>query len=86
MGSFEVVWKRSAEKELRRLPREAIRPLVELAARLAEEPLPRGARKLVGSQHTYRLRWRDYRLVYSVDQTSGTVVVLRVRHRKAAYR
>ena len=38
--------------------------IVAAAAKLAEEPLPHGSEKLTGSEHTYRIRVGDYRVVY----------------------
>ena len=56
MASYRLLWKRSAEKELRKSPHEAIVRLVSLAGSLAENPFPPGVRKLAGTEHTYRAR------------------------------
>ncbi len=86
MGSYRVEWKRSAERELRRLPKEAIARLVKLAASLEADPFPKGARKLTGAEHTWRLRAGDYRIVYSVEGDRLVVEIIRVSHRKEVYR
>lgn len=44
MDCYELVWKRSAERELRKLPREVIAALVLLAEGLVCDPYPPGAR------------------------------------------
>lgn len=49
----------SAEKELRRLSREAIGRLVAIAEGLKENAFPPGVRKLAGTANTYRIRWGD---------------------------
>jgi mRNA interferase RelE/StbE len=66
MVSFSIQWKRSAEKELRRLPREVIPRIVQAVESLSRNPYPPGVRKLVGSEYTYRIREGDYRIVYNV--------------------
>ncbi len=86
MGSYRLVWKRSAERELRKLPRETVRRLVEAAERLRDDPFPPGARKLHGAEHTWRIRVGDYRLVYSVETGLLVIEVVRVGHRKEVYR
>lgn len=40
MASYKVVWRTSAERELRKLPREVIANMVELAATPANDPFP----------------------------------------------
>lgn len=82
--SYRVDRSRLAEHQLAALPsavRERIRPHV-LA--LAEEPRPRGSRK-IGPGDRRRLRVGDYRVIYDVDDRSQTVTV-RVGHRKDIYR
>jgi len=86
MASFEIIWKRSAEKELRQLPRSLIRRVVDAISVLKEEPFPPGVRKLQGTEHTYRIRVGDYRVVYSVDGGRLVIEVVRVRHRRDVYR
>jgi mRNA interferase RelE/StbE len=49
MACYRLTWKPSAERELRKLPREAIARVIELAESLAENPRPPGAKKLSGT-------------------------------------
>lgn len=85
MASYSIQWKRSAEKELRRLPKEVIPRIVQAVENLSRNPYPPGVRKLVGSEHTYRVREGDYRIVYDVRETVLTIEIIRVRHRKDVY-
>lgn len=86
MASYTVEWKNSARRELRRRDRSVIPHIVEAVGQLAEEPLPAGCRKLTGSDHTYRIRVGDYRVVYEIVTDARVVQVVRVRHRREAYR
>lgn len=54
---------------------------------LGAVPRPPGARKLQGSgRDDYRIRIGDYRVLYEVDDTARVVRIMRVRHRREAYR
>jgi mRNA interferase RelE/StbE len=53
---------------------------------LATNPLPEGVIKLKGSQITYRIRVGDYRVIYTVMADRLVVEIVRVRHRRDAYR
>ena len=86
MASYKLFWKRSAEKELRALPRDVIAKVILAADALSENPFPSGARKLVGTDNIYRVRTGDYRLVYRVEGEQLIVEVIRVGHRKDVYR
>ncbi len=52
---------------------------------LSDDPRPVGAKKLVGSAQ-YRIRIGDYRVVYDIEDTVLRVTVVRVAHRRNAYR
>ena len=85
MGGYSVGIRRSAEKEIERLP-EAVRQLVvRRILALREDPRPLGSQKLSG-QDGHRLRQGDYRVVYTIDDTARSVVVVRVAHRSDVYR
>ena len=83
---YKLVWKRSAEKELRQLPREVIGRIVELAESLRQEPFPLGSKKLTGTRNAYRVRAGDYRLIYEVRGDELIIQVIRVGHRREVYR
>jgi mRNA interferase RelE/StbE len=86
MASYKVQWKKSAQKELRKLNKDAILKILEVVDRLADDPHPEGSGKLRGSQHTYRIRMGDYRILYSVKSEVLTIEIIRVGHRKEIYR
>lgn len=55
-------------------------------ATLSEDPLPAGCQKLRGSERAYRIRFGNYRVIYSVYADSLLVEIVRVGHRKDIYR
>jgi mRNA interferase RelE/StbE len=86
MASYKVEWKNSAYKELAKLPRQMIPKIVEAVGKLQENPHPPGVKKLVGSEHSYRMRVGDYRVIYEILDDKLIVEIIRVRHRKDAYK
>jgi mRNA interferase RelE/StbE len=86
MASFRIELARSATKDLRGIDRQWIPRILAAIEELAEDPLPVGCKKLVGSEHTYRIRIGDYRIVYDLQGAALVVFVVRVRHRRDVYR
>jgi mRNA interferase RelE/StbE len=86
MGSFNLQWRKSTRKDLRRNSREAVSRIIAGVEKLAEEPLPHGSEKLSGSERTYRIRVGDYRVVYELLRDAKIVEIQRVRHRKDVYK
>ena len=86
MASYRIAWKRSASRELRKLEKETVSTIVKAVESLAEEPYPRGSRKLKGTMQSYRIRIGDYRVVYSVRESLLTIEIVRVGHRRDIYR
>jgi mRNA interferase RelE/StbE len=86
MASYQIEWKTSAQKELRKLPSDLIAKIVADVESLGENPFPPGCRKLVGSEQTWRIRIGNYRVVYNVLSSTLIVEIIRVAHRKDVYR
>ena len=86
MASFDLQWRSSTKKDLRKIPRQAVSRIVAEVQKLAEAPLPHGSEKLTGSERTYRIRVGDYRVVYELLRDAKIVEIQRVRHRKDVYR
>jgi mRNA interferase RelE/StbE len=85
MDSYRIEWKRSAEQELKKLPREIVGRILNAVEQLSTEPYPSGVRKLVSSEHTYRIRVGDYRIIYSVIASALVIEIIRVGHRRDVY-
>ncbi len=86
MASYTIEWKRSAVKELKQLPQDAIARIVKAVEQLSANPYPAGVKKLIGSEHTYRLRVGTYRVVYTLQANVLVITVIRVGHRKDVYK
>jgi mRNA interferase RelE/StbE len=86
MASFEIQWRTFTKKDLRNVPKQDVARILAAVEQLADEPFPHGSQKLTGSQHTFRIRVGDYRVIYEVLTATRMLEVQRVRHRKDAYR
>ena len=86
MDSYQIEIKPSASKELEKLPRQIIPRIVAAIRELARNPYPQGVKKLTGFEHTYRIRVGDYRILYNIYEDRLVIEIIRVRHRKEAYR
>ncbi|OGV63927.1 MAG: addiction module toxin RelE [Lentisphaerae bacterium RIFOXYC12_FULL_60_16] len=86
MATYQIEWKKSALRELRQLERQVVPRIVAAVDSLSSQPLPSGVAKLQGSQRTYRIRIGDYRVIYELYESLLVVQIVRVRHRKDAYR
>ncbi|MBI2636270.1 type II toxin-antitoxin system RelE/ParE family toxin [Candidatus Peregrinibacteria bacterium] len=83
---YRIVIRQSAERDLRNL-RDPIREHINAAIRnLAEDPFPQGVKKMHGYEDFYRIRIGRYRVVYSVNKGVLIITVVKVGHRKDAYR
>ena len=83
--SYSVRIKGSAIQELARLPRDARERLVDAIDSLGEQPLA-GSLLKGGLRGLRRRRVGNYRIVYEVLDDELVVLVVRVAHRRNAYR
>jgi mRNA interferase RelE/StbE len=86
VAKYRLRIKRSAVKEIERIPRKADRRrIVQVIQALADDPGPPQSRKLSG-RNRYRLRQGAYRIVYSIEDEVLTVYIVAVGHRLENYR
>ena len=83
--SYEIIFKPAAQRQLKKLTPAVQQDIVTLIESLAEEPRPAGCQKLKGRQHQYRVRCLDYRIIYSIEDATLLVRVIKVGHRRDVY-
>ena len=76
----------AATRQLARLPLRYRRRIARAIDSLSSEPRPQGCRKIRGGDNLYRIRSGEYRIVYQVEDRLLRILVIRVRHRREAYR
>jgi mRNA interferase RelE/StbE len=83
---YALLIKRSAERDLRQLPRATFERVNKRILALRDDPRPHGVRKLAGALEGWRIRVGDYRILYQIDDGAQTVTIVRVKHRREVYR
>ncbi len=82
----ELQIERRAEKDIDSLPREVAERAIRAIGTLRGNPRPHGSVKLAGSANDWRIRIGDYRVLYEIHDDRQLVRVMRVKHRRDAYR
>ena len=87
MAVYSLSIKPSAAKEIQSISDKAtLTRLIEKVKSLATQPRPLGSEKLAGRPSLYRVRQGNYRVIYSVDDETRVVDVVKVGHRRDVYR
>ena len=80
-----VEFKPNADKELDALPKQHRARIIKAAMALGNNPRPPGCKKLKNSE-AYRIRIGEYRVIYEIHDDVLIVLVVRVAHRRSAYK
>ena len=74
----------SAARAIKKLPPEARTRVAAAIQLLADEPRPPAAKKLTGRPE-WRVRTGDYRVLYRIEDSVLTVVIVHAGHRREVY-
>ncbi|MCB2168015.1 MAG: type II toxin-antitoxin system RelE/ParE family toxin [Deltaproteobacteria bacterium] len=85
MAEYEIYFKESVWKELKKDPKNDLKRILFRIANLGDDPRPTGCEKLTGHE-LYRVRQGNYRIVYSIQDNELTVWIIKVGHRRNVYR
>lgn len=85
MASYKIEIKKSASKEIADLPKAILLRVLEQIGALADNPRPKGCKKLSGDEK-YRIRVGEYRILYAIEDDILTVFIVKAAHRKEVYR
>lgn len=85
MTNYEIEFVKSAQKELNKLPPSIRLRIAKAIYLLSTDPRKGNVRPMVGSK-SWRLRVGDYRVVYDIYDNKLVILIIRIRHRKEAYR
>jgi mRNA interferase RelE/StbE len=84
--AYEIFIEKKAEKDLRKLPKNYQKKIIQKILNLKNNPKPVDARKITFSENYYRIRVDDYRIIYEINYKEKRINIFRIRHRKEAYR
>ena len=85
MPPHELRFKPSVARDLRGIPAADVQRILARIETLRDDPRPPGSEKLA-AQERYRLRQRDYRILYTVMEAEAVIEVVKVGHRRDVYR
>jgi mRNA interferase RelE/StbE len=80
--TYELRVERRARRELEALPEAAYLQIERAIDELAEQPRPRGAKKLHGHPFLWRLRVGRYRIIYAIFDKERLVRIVLVAPRR----
>lgn len=83
---YKIQYRRSVEKQLRKLSPSVRKQVFKRINILATNPRPDGVTKLQGGDSAYRIRLGDYRIIYQIIDDKLIVEVIRIGHRSDVYR
>ncbi len=84
---YRVAFTARAEKELEALPRQVQQRIARWLMLLSDDPRREGTKKLEGLGELRRVHAsKDYVIVYAIRDKQVLVLIVRVAHRKDAYR
>jgi mRNA interferase RelE/StbE len=84
--NYTVVIKKTAQKQILRLPKVYFDKVKRAILALETNPRPNGGVKLTGTENSYRVRVGPYRIVYTIEDKQLIVYIFDVDDRKNVYR
>lgn len=85
MATYRIELSRSAERQLKKLATPDQERLARAMFALADNPRPKGSRKLKGHEDAFRVRVGRYRILCAVSDAELTILVLKIEHRRNIY-
>lgn len=85
MANFELQFKKSVAKDLRKIPSLDVKRILKRIQALADDPRPVACEKL-SVQERYRIRQGVYRIIYEIQDQKLIVMVVKIGHRREVYR
>ncbi len=86
MNEYKILWKKSAVKELKKIPNHFADKIYDVISELSINPRPDSCKNMVSLSKHYRLKVGDYRVVYSIEDKILIIEIIRIAHRKDVYK
>ena len=85
--AYEIVFKKSAAKELQGLPQKIQQKILDAVQLLSLNPYTEliQIKKMKGEDSLYRVRIQDYRVIYLIENQVIKVTIIKIGHRKEVY-
>ncbi|MCA9342872.1 type II toxin-antitoxin system RelE/ParE family toxin [Candidatus Saccharibacteria bacterium] len=84
--TYNLEYKSSVKKELRKLNKDDRSSVINKIKLLASNPRPSYSTKLKGSRDLFRIRHGDYRIIYQIQKDVLIIIIVKVGHRREIYK
>jgi mRNA interferase RelE/StbE len=84
--TYSIEISRAAHKALKNIPLSDAKKIRDKIEKLKSDPLPNNSEKLEGSDDLYRIRSRDYRMIYQFFKKKLSILIVKIEHRREVYR
>jgi len=84
--TYRVEVKRTAAKELSKIPKHEQKRIAETIDRLAENLPNPETTKLKGNNPFHKIRVGNYRIIYEIQDDILLIIIVKIGHRKDIYR
>ena len=86
MATYRIEFTQSAARAFGKLDPQTRRRLEPHISALADDPRPKGSKRLVTGDELYRIRVGAYRVAYNIEDELLVVLVIKLGHRRDVYR
>jgi mRNA interferase RelE/StbE len=83
--ALEIRFGSKADRFLQDADQTIVKRIARKIGALAENPYPRGAKKVLGEEGVFRTRVGDYRILYSLENDNRTLLVVNIDKRSRVY-
>lgn len=83
---YELLFAEVVQKQQAKIPKKDLEKIKTILQSLKENPRPFKCRKLAGGEQEYRIRYRNWRILYSINDSKKQIIVYGILDRKEAYR
>jgi mRNA interferase RelE/StbE len=83
--TYRIEFAPLARRQIKKLPREVQKRIIDRVEELAINPRPAGVKKLVSGENLFRVRVGEYRAIYQIRDRELIVVIVKVGHRREIY-
>ena len=85
MAKYKLKFAKSVKKDLRKIPNNDVSKILKLIDSLLDDPYPKNVKKL-SHNNKFRIRYRNYRILYKIINNELIIYVLKISHRKDVYK
>jgi mRNA interferase RelE/StbE len=86
LSHYRIEFLKTAQKELRKLPKEIQQRIAAKIDSLLADPYPPESKKLTNGNGRFRIRIGDYRVIYRIEEDKLIILIIKIGHRRDIYK